>query len=30
VAVQVRSKGGVTNLDLAHELEKQIALQLAQ
>jgi hypothetical protein len=30
VTVQVRAKGGVTDLDLAHELEKEIALKLAQ
>ena len=29
VVVQVRGGGGGTDIDLAHELEKQIALQLA-
>ena len=28
VAVQTRTKGGGTDLDLAHEMEKQIALKL--
>ncbi len=30
VEVETRSKWGVTDLDLAHELEKEIALQLAR
>jgi len=30
VAVQARTKWGNSNIDLAHELEKQIALQLAR
>ena len=30
VAVQTRTKGGGTDIDLAHELEKQIALKLVK
>jgi hypothetical protein len=30
VAVEARTKWGVSNIDLAHELEKEIALQLAR
>ncbi len=30
VIVQVRTKAGGSDIDLAHEIEKQIALQLAQ
>lgn len=30
VIVQARTKGGGTDLDLAHEIEKQIALQLVR
>ena len=30
VVVQARTKGGGTDLDLAHEIEKQIALQLVR
>jgi LytS/YehU family sensor histidine kinase len=30
VIVQTRSKGGATDLDLAHEIEKQIALKLVR
>jgi prephenate dehydratase len=30
VTVQARTKWGASNLDLAHELEKEIALQLAR
>ena len=30
VSVQARTKWGTSNIDLAHELEKQIALQLAR
>jgi hypothetical protein len=30
VTVQSRSKMGVSDVDLAHELEKEIALQLAR
>ncbi len=30
VAVQTRTKGGGTDIDLAHELEKQIALKLVR
>ena len=30
VAVQTRTKGGGTDLDLAHEIEKQIALKLVR
>jgi hypothetical protein len=30
VIVQVRTKGGGRDLDLAHELEKQIALKLVR
>jgi hypothetical protein len=30
VIVQVRAKGGATDLDLAHEMEKQIALKLVR
>jgi hypothetical protein len=30
VVVQTRGKGGAANLDIAHEVEKQIALQLVR
>ena len=30
VAVQTRTKGGATDIDLAHEIEKQIALKLVR
>ena len=30
VAVQTRTKGGASDLDLAHEIEKQIALKLVR
>ena len=30
VAVQTRTKGGGTDIDLAHEIEKQIALKLVR
>jgi hypothetical protein len=30
VTVQARTKWGAGNIDLAHELEKEIALQLAR
>ncbi|MDB6015949.1 MAG: hypothetical protein JWR19_438 [Pedosphaera sp.] len=30
VTVQVRAKGGTTDVDLAHEIEKQIALKLVR
>jgi len=30
ILVQARTKGGMANIDLAHELEKEVALELAR
>lgn len=30
IVVQARTKGGLANVDLAHELEKEVALELAR